>query len=250
MILILGGTKESHDICDYLLSHNIDFILSVATDYALQTFEAYKENIIMGKMDKTNLIDFCKNNNINLIIDITHPYAYMVSQNAIDASYELGIDYYRYERHQNDNDTIEGIYYVKTHEEAIELAIKLSNSIFLTVGSNNAHIYAPYINQAELYIRVLPKSDIIKKCEELGFKNKNIIAMQGPFSKDINKAMLEMTRSKVMITKDSGDSGGFMEKLESCIELNVKMIIVQRPSVNYPVVFDDIDDLIKEISGK
>ena len=50
MILILGGTKESHDICDYLLSHNIDFILSVATDYALQTFEAYKENIIMGRI--------------------------------------------------------------------------------------------------------------------------------------------------------------------------------------------------------
>lgn len=250
MILVLGGTKESHDICDYLISKNLDFALSVATDYALQIFESYKENLIMGKMDKTNIIDFCKGNNVNLIIDVTHPYAFMVSQNTINASLDLGIDYYRYERQLNHNELTEDIYYVQTHQEAIELAIKLSKDIFLTVGSNNASVYAQYINKANIYIRVLPKSDLVKKCEELGYKNKNIIAMQGPFSKNINKAMLEMTNSKLLITKDSGDSGGFMEKLEACQELGLKIIIVERPRIDYPIVFEDINDLIKQINVK
>lgn len=250
MILVLGGTKESHDICDYLLSKNIDFTLSVATDYALQTFEAYKKNLIMGRMDKNNIINFCKKNKVSLIIDITHPYAFIVSQNAIDASLELGIDYFRYERQTNQSELTEDIFYVQTHEEAIELGIKFSKDIFLTVGSNNAGLYSEYINKANLYIRILPKSDILKKCEDFGYINKNIIAMQGPFSKDINKAMLEMTNSKVLITKDSGDSGGFMEKLEACQELGIKMIIVERPSLDYPRIFEDINDLIRQINVK
>ena len=108
----------------------------------------------------------------------------------------------------------------------------------------------PHINKANIYIRVLPKSDLVKKCEELGYKNKNIIAMQGPFSKNINKAMLEMTNSKLLITKDSGDSGGFMEKLEACQELGLKIIIVERPRIDYPIVFEDINDLIKQINVK
>ena len=90
----------------------------------------------------------------------------------------------------------------------------------------------------------------MKKCEDLGFKNSNIIAMQGPFSKDLNKAMLTSTNAGVLITKESGNLGGFMDKLEACIELDVKLIVVQRPIVNYPLMFNDIEVLKRVIREK
>ena len=126
----------------------------------------------------------------------------------------------------------------------------LSDKIFLTVGSNNADIYAPYNQSVDIFIRILPKSDLVKKCEDLGFKNSNIIAMQGPFSKDLNKAMLTSTNAGVLITKESGNLGGFMDKLEACIELDVKLIVVQRPIVNYPLMFNDIEVLKRVIREK
>ncbi len=250
MILILGGTKETHDLCNYLISENMDFYLSVATDYAIEIFKEYDKQMIVGKLDKKEMADFCKKHKIDLIADITHPYAFMVSQNAIDVTEELGIRYLRYERQRASSDYDKNIHYVENHKEAIELAITLSDKIFLTVGSNNANIYAPYNKDADIFIRILPKSELIKKCEDLGFKNSNIIAMQGPFSKDLNKAMLASTGAKVLITKESGNLGGFIDKLEACIELNLTLIVVQRPVVNYPVMFNDIEMLKSAIREK
>ena len=250
MILVLGGTKEAHELCDYLIAEEIEFYLSVATDYAIDIFKDYDKYMIVGKLDKNGIINFCEKNNVDLIVDITHPYAFMVSQNAIEAASEMGISYLRYERQSSSAYSDENIYYVETHEEAIKLAVTLSDKIFLTVGSNNADIYAPYNQSVDIFIRILPKSDLVKKCEDLGFKNSNIIAMQGPFSKALNKAMLTSTNAGVLITKESGNLGGFMDKLEACIELDVKLIVVQRPIVNYPLMFNDIEVLKRVIREK
>ena len=67
MILVLGGTKEAHELCDYLIAEEIEFYLSVATDYAIDIFKAYDKYMIVGKLDKNGIINFCEKNSVDLI---------------------------------------------------------------------------------------------------------------------------------------------------------------------------------------
>jgi len=75
----------------------------------------------------------------------------------------------------------------------------------------------------------------------------NIIAMYGTFSKELNKYLIKDYGCDVIITKESGGSGGFKEKVYGALEAGTKVIVVERPKLNYPTCFDDVDELINYI---
>ena len=63
----------------------------------------------------------------------------------------------------------------------------------------------------------------------LGFVGKHLICMQGPFSKELNTAMLKQFDAAYLVTKDSGKVGGVEEKLPSAREAGAKVILIGRP---------------------
>ena len=63
----------------------------------------------------------------------------------------------------------------------------------------------------------------------LGFEGKNLIAMQGPFSKELNAAMLRQYDCRYLVTKDSGKAGGFEEKIQAATECGAIPVIIGRP---------------------
>ena len=63
----------------------------------------------------------------------------------------------------------------------------------------------------------------------LGFSGKNLICMQGPFTEDLNVAMLRQAQASWMVTKESGKSGGFLEKVQAAEEAKAVLVVVGRP---------------------
>lgn len=245
MILVFGGTGETHDICNFMRENHISFRLSIATEYGRSTFDEFKENMQVSRLEEADIYALIREIHAEIILDLTHPYAANISNNAISAAKKANILYIRYERHSlwaTDND----IYEVSSHEEALSLAESLGKKPFLAVGSNNAHIYAQSQKFTQLFIRLLPKSELIKKCEDLGYDYGSIIGMQGPFSKEMNKQMLLSTKADVMISKESGNAGGFLEKFQACKELGIPLIVIARPKIDYPNVYKNLDE-IKEL---
>jgi len=98
MILVLGGTSDSLEICDKLKLIEKEFILSVTTDYGRDLAIPHAKNIILGKLNSKSMEDFIKTHKVNQIIDATHPYAVEVSKNALECAKSLGVKYLRYER--------------------------------------------------------------------------------------------------------------------------------------------------------
>ena len=99
MILVLGGTSDSLEICDRINRYeDLSYTLSVTTSYGEDLARRHAKNVITGKLTKEDMVRFIEKNNINKIIDATHPYAIEVSKNAIQCAKELNIDYLRYER--------------------------------------------------------------------------------------------------------------------------------------------------------
>lgn len=242
MILIFGGTSETHELCDFLQANKVDFRLSVATEYGRNTFEKYTDKMQVSRLDEQAIFSFIEKEQIDTIVDLTHPYAANISQNAIFASQKAGIRYLRYERRSLlEQDTI--LREAASHQQARQIAESIGKRPFLAVGSNFAGVYIVSEKFEKAYIRVLPKSEIIKKCEDLGYDYSCIVAMQGPFSKEINIEMLRLAKADMMITKESGNAGGFLEKYLACKELNIPLIVVERPQIRYPNKYEDLEEI-------
>lgn len=251
MILVLGGTSDSLKICDRLYEIGIsDFILSVATEYGKELASNRAKRIVNGKMDKDEMIDFIEKNEIRQVIDATHPYAIEVSRNVMDACEVTDTKYIRFERKSLlENIRYQGELIVDTIEEACDMIMKNDEweNVFIATGSKNLSTYVKLLKSKRLVARVLPTSDVLRSCESMGLNADNILALKGPFSKDINVALLRHAKVDVVITKESGYAGGFLDKVEACEELGIPIIIIKRKTIDYQRMVHDISEIEKSI---
>ena len=79
------------------------------------------------------------------------------------------------------------------------------------------------------YARVLSVLPSMMQSIDLGFSGKHLIAMQGPFSREMNLALLHQTEAKYFVTKESGKNGGFAEKLEAAEQAGAVLLVIGRP---------------------
>ncbi|MDK2565024.1 cobalt-precorrin-6A reductase [Romboutsia sedimentorum] len=247
MILVLGGTSDSLDICDKINKYkNLSYILSVTTSYGENLATKHAKKVINGRLSETEMMDFINENNIKKIIDATHPYAIEVSKNAIKCAKQKNIDYLRYERKSLiEQITYKNKYIVSNIEEACKIARQKGKNIFIGTGSKNLPQIVECIPDRNLIARVLPTTEVILGCEKLGLNADNIIAMKGPFSQNINEEFYKHYNIDIVITKESGIAGGFLEKVDACESLDIPVIIISREKVNYPKVINDIDEIEK-----
>lgn len=247
MIWVIGGTKDSRDFLEKLVEIRKDIIVTTATDYGAKLIDNLNLKVISQKLDFDEMLDFVDSYKIEKIIDLSHPYAQIVTSNAIEVSKIKNIEYFRYERaetHIYPKDYIE----FESIKELIDYASKIEENILVTLGSNNIHEFKDLKNLDKFYFRILPKWDMVKKCEDNNILPKNIIAMQGPFSENMNKAMILDKNIKYLITKKAGVTGGELEKIKACDEMNVKVLILSRPKVVCENFFSNLDTLLESIS--
>ncbi|MDD4343262.1 MAG: cobalt-precorrin-6A reductase [Eubacteriales bacterium] len=247
MILLLGGTIDSREIARELKEKKIDFITTTVSDYGKLLAEEFSDYVIKEVLDKEKLINFIFDKDINIIIDATHPFARNISENALLASEETNIKYLRYERPEIIMENNKNIFLADDLKEASIKANQYGNNILLTIGSRGLGEFKEVIEKKNVYARVLPEINSIKACENAGIITGNIIAMQGPFSVEFNKLLISEKNIDLLITKESGKAGGFEEKLSSVSESGINIIVIKRPKLNYPIVFNNINDLIKKI---
>ncbi|WP_304156922.1 cobalt-precorrin-6A reductase [Fusobacterium ulcerans] len=246
MIWIIGGTKDSRIFLEKFVSADKNIVVSTATEYGGKLLEGLPVKVVSKRLPLELMREFVEKNSIKTIVDISHPYAFEVSKNAMKVAEEFSIAYYRFER--------EEIHIIPDRfsefqniNDLLEYCDKLDGNILVTLGSNNIEHFSKLKNLEKFYFRILPKWDMVKKCEDNGILPKNIIAMQGPFSLNMNKAMIEQLNIKYLVTKKGGDTGGEREKIDACNEKEIEVILLEKPKIQYPNCYRNIDDLIKNI---
>ncbi|ACV24616.1 precorrin-6x reductase [Methanocaldococcus fervens AG86] len=239
----MGGTKDSVEIGKKLINLGDLFILYTSTtDYGGKLGEEFANKVITKPLDKDELKEVIKKHNIDVLIDATHPFAVNASKNAMEVCKELNIKYVRFER-KGEKITHPNVVYVKDFVEAAKLA-KKSNKVFHMAGIKNLKTVVDIVGKDKVVARVLPIS--VNEALKI-LPQKNVVAMYGTFSKELNKYLIKDYRCDAMITKESGESGGFEEKVYGALEAGAKVIVVEKPNLNYPIYFNDVDELINYI---
>jgi precorrin-3B C17-methyltransferase len=71
--------------------------------------------------------------------------------------------------------------------------------------------------------------------------------MQGPFSEAFNEALWRDLKIDCVITKDSGDAGGFQAKVAATQTLNIPLLVIKRPKLEYPFVTSSFDEIVRQL---
>ena len=227
-IVIFGGTAEGRKLVEAAPSGDLKLHICVATEYGASLLPE-RENVMIhqGAMEENEMEAFLAETAPSYCLDATHPYAALVTKNVQKACLKLKIPYIRVFREEgNSGDFVS----VESVAAAAEFLKGVSGNIFLTTGSKELDKYTVIPDyKTRCFARVLPSVEVLEKCNALGFFGRNLIAMQGPFSEEINYAMLRQTESEWMVTKNSGREGGYQEKCEAAIRAGVKIVVVERP---------------------
>ncbi|MCX8085122.1 MAG: precorrin-6A reductase [Calditerrivibrio sp.] len=228
--LILGGTSDTKNILKQISDKYSKIYVSVATDYGYELFsDLISDGIELCKIQFTEdtLRDFLSDKEIEEIIDTTHPYATKITELAQNIAKICNVKYIDRKRGKFEpQDMEEGVIFVHSYEDAVSLVENQDLlPTLITTGSKNANKFKTIAHNS--YIRILPTEESIKKVKEAGFPSKNIIAMQGPFSVELNLSLINQFNIRSMITKNSGKEGGLTEKLKSSKIAKIPLIVVE-----------------------
>ncbi|MBR1930129.1 MAG: precorrin-6A reductase [Lachnospiraceae bacterium] len=235
-VLIYSGTTEGRILAKVLAEAKVFSVVCVATDYGEDVMEpCVYTRIQVGRQSPEDMRRLLGEEPFAAVVDATHPYAVAVTAQIKESLDGSGIPYFRLQRRtqgapQDMEQEGQNIRYFSSAQECAGALADIEGNILLTTGSKELGIYAADAEvAARMFVRVLPGTESLALCERAGLKGRQIIAMQGPFSKEMNLALLHQYQISCMVTKESGRVGGLEEKLEAAKEAGVLTCLIGNP---------------------
>lgn len=262
-VLIYAGTTEGRELAQELARERIYCDISVATEYGRQIMDEKISPyicILQGRMTAEQMRLKCENEQYLAVVDATHPFATEVSVNIRESLKGLDIPYFRLgrekipgeegERQAGERQAGEQNYmarkYFQNTAACVEALKKTEGKIFLTTGSKELSAFCREETiRKRLVVRVLPGMESLQECVRNGLEGRQIIAMQGPFSKEMNLAMIRQYQASVLVTKESGKTGGEDTKLAAAGEAQIPSYIILRPDEKTPVM--DMEEVLEQL---
>ena len=251
-ILIFAGTTEGRELSEYLAVAGIAHTLCVATEYGEIVLKEHPlVKVHKGRMNQEEIEVYIKAGNFGAVVDATHPYAEVVTQNIKNAMQDMDIPYLRLKRESNVTSSYEKIHYFKDSVSCAKALEKTDGNILLTTGSKELSVFAKFIDRKErLYVRVLPGIESLQLCMDCGIAGKQILALQGPFTTQMNEAMFRQYQIKCLVTKESGNAGGYQEKLDAAQNLGIPVFTIGCPAEQEGYTFEEVCEQLEMISGQ
>lgn len=227
MILIFGGTTEGRIAAEVCEEAGKPFYYS--TKSGLQNIETHNGVCLSGTMSANDIKEFCKSHGIRCIIDAAHPFA----ENLHRAIEEVQLPVIRLQRSFSEH--IEGVVYCKDYEEAVDRLKEYGCRRLLALsGVNTISKLEGFWKDHETFFRILDRKESFEKASRCGFPIDRLIlyneGLSLPSVED-EKMMMKDVECDAVLTKESGNSGGFDAKVKAGNELNLKVFVVCHPKL-------------------
>lgn len=243
-VVIFSGTTEGRELSAETAAMGAETVVCVATEYGkLMQEHVPGTHTLSGRMDAGEMAKVLTG--ADLCIDATHPYAREASRNIREAAKTANVPYRRLLRQESElpPDCI----LVDSAADAVRFLQGTEGNILLTTGAKELAAFSP-VQRQRLYPRVLPVQKSLAACEGMGIPRGNVIAMQGPFSCELNMALIHQFSIQWLVTKDGGAAGGFAEKAQAAQQTGARLVVIRRPKEDGEP-YETILELCKEMMG-
>ena len=254
-IFLLGGTKDSINIIEFIkMNYDAYILTTTTTEYGAKLArEGSSDDTIARPLLKDEIIRIILEGEFDILIDATHPFAEHITQTSATIAEELKLPYIRFERPATNFENIDTscIHYVDSFIEAGKLISEKFNqgNVLHFAGANTMEDVLKYVPSEMFYPRILKVESSLEKCDALGVNPDHIIPMTGAATAEENIELIEKYDACVMITKESGEIGGVIDKIEAANEKNISVIMIQRPQIK-EVDKKDIVSNLDELDSK
>lgn len=276
-VWLIGGTSESGQLARAISQSRLPCTVSVTASSARSLYPPDPTiRVLVGKLDTLEIRRFLQQEGIVAILDASHPYAIAISQLAISAAAECKIPYLRYERPSIQEDKTQE--YKKNHKVAggaapdRELQHNLLSTnadyadysapgqidrvanfetllactflegkrVLLTLGYRTLPLFQPWQDRCTLFARILPSVTALETALAAGFAPDRLMALRPPVPIQLERVLWQHWQIRVVITKASGAPGGEDVKRQLAAELGVRLVIIDRPVLDYPAQTRDL----------
>ena len=226
MILVFGGTTEGRVAAKVLEESGATYYYSTRSD--LQDIQLVHGSRVTGAMEVPDMVAFCREHDIRLIIDAAHPFAVSLHRNVVSLAEQIGAPVIRFDRIYPPHG--EDIVWCKDYEDAISQLEALGvHRLLALTGVNTIAKLRDYWNSHECWFRILNRDESLAGAQKAGFPTDHLVY----YEKDDTASLIRQLQPQAIITKESGLSGGFVEKVEAARQAGVKVFVVERP--DYPM---------------
>ena len=248
-LLVYGGTEDGRRLAEGLALGGWDVTLCVATEYGREQVSGLAGlQVRTGRQTREEMRRLMGSAPFRAVIDGTHPYAAEVTANVKAAAEGENLAYYRLvrpEAEQNPDWTE-----VPDMAAAADWLAEHPGTVLLTTGSKDLGQFARLPDfKDRIYARILPNLDSLSHALELGYPGRHLICMQGPFTEELNAATLRQIGASVLVTKDTGDVGGFAEKVRAAQAAGAHVLVVRRPVQEQGSTLNDLFTLFLKEKG-
>ena len=249
MILLAGGTSEAIEIARAMDRAKILYIMTVATDYGYsKAVNSTAARVLRGPFDSEAFKKLIHDHSIDLVVDASHVYAGELRRELSGAAQSAGVRLVRFERPSSSGEPNPDITFF---EDPAALGAwareKDFKRVFVASGIKGLQPLVRYLDPDRIYVRLLPANESITAALKAGLKPAHIIAMEGPFSAALNEALLRHLQIDLLVTKDSGESGGFSAKIEAAEKIGCQVAVLNRPAPAGGEVFHSTSSLLQSL---
>ena len=248
---VFSGTSDGNALASELARKGYPVVISAATEYggAVAVKDCPGVSVWAGRQGVEARKQALTRSQARVLVDATHPYASLMSEQLIGLSRTLGIPYLRYERPSARKENAGEL--CASMEQAAARAMALGQRIFLATGSKDlaAFLQAPGAAEREWFVRVTPEPAFMQRAIDLGVPRSHICAMQGPFSQAFNTALWRDWQIDCVVTKDSGEAGGYQAKVDTAQALGIPVLVIQRPTLAYPLAVASFDAVLQQLQA-
>ena len=233
-ILLLGGTAESRELAENLIAKGINVVYSIAglvrqPDLACEIHSGGFSSD--GTDGASGMAEFCREKDITLMVDATHPYAQEISENAVAASQIADIPCWRLYRPGWRKEDYAGWHEYDSPQDLVPRLYQYKRPFF-SVGQSALKV---------AHLRPDHQTWIVRSARPFADREGLVqITAIGPFALEDERTLMKDHGVDALVAKNSGGSR-VSAKLEAAVELGIPLFVQRRPEL--PAAHRNLDSV-------
>lgn len=226
-LLVIGGTTEGRVACEVSDAAGTTFYYSTKTDG--QKVQSANGVRLTGGLDAEAMSALIREKGIRLLVDAAHPFAALVHRNIGRAVSETGIPVIRYERTFPPEDT--RLRYFDSFDDLDRFLRKAKPRRLLSLaGVSSISRLEPLMEETEVFVRIMHRPDSLGIVAQNRFPTDHLSFYD---EGETDEALFRRIHPDFIVTKESGETGGFCEKTEAARALGIPVLVLRRPPLPY-----------------